>query len=1172
METPQSRKIELRAMIVAAIVLLAGLFSAYQVKTQRPIPFSELSAKMSREETNGKGKTVKKVPEIVNLKELKDKENLLPYLTKFENEADRNFAAEKLIKEIDNYRESISNVGFLGTRRVTKGEIGGAENAENLEYFKITMENASKRAEERKGQDVSFINRIRNFISPKDETVQISILGGLGSLKNSFIVRTPEEFFNSLIIWSLVFFCSFFGLHLFWRYRKFDGDGLILPPIFLLCGIGFLMMISMRDPLRDSLSFADFAFGTALGCLAVAVITAIDFQHLSFRLQRKYPKFADKLLTYSPIILAVFLSLALILFGITPGASDAKVNLNIGIATIQPSEIIKILFALFAASYFSERWEYFRYLEKNVWQFSLPRFKDVWLLALFVAALLALFFLQKDLGPALLMAGLFLTLFAVVRKRVTLSLLGFSAIIAAYVVNYYRPISVTAAERLDIWRNPWDTQVTGGEQIVHSLWSFATGGLTGTGFGLGDPYFAPAHHTDLILSSLGEELGFIGILLMFAAYGLLFYRCYVVARQAFSPFAYFIVLGLAVINALQLLFISAGVLGLIPLSGVVTPFLSYGMSSMICNLVSFGIVLAVSSEKGSLPANLAAPTKYIAYGFSALTCLILLKAFSVQFWNSDEILVKSVLAPVRDEMVGGNLTTGIRRYTYNPRIVLARKELPFGSVYDRNGIPLASSDWDELNKFAAEYESLGITLSDVCVKGIRCYPFGGKTFHLTGDAVSEKNWAASNTGFIEKDYQNVLRGYNDYAEKINIKVNQKRPIRNEDGEPVINPETNETLIEDHEIDFPIEKKDYKELLPLIHNRYNPVNISANLLKYKNRNIKTSIDIRLQVRLSEILKNEIESQKLKKGAIVVLEPSSGDLLASVNYPIPEDEPTEGKNAAQQEQTVERESFFDRARFGVYQPGSTFKIVTGMAAMREDADSENKEFFCTRLSDGRAGNTVRGRAIKDDILDNPHGTIRFENGLIKSCNAYFAQLGTEIAGADELFKTAGLFNIEVAKPNTAAELNKYLPQSSFGQGEIVASPFQIAKVSATVANGGLMQTGRWITDDNNLRNNPAIQIITSSQASVIAKAMRGVVTTGTGRKMLAANPIQIAGKTGTAENPFGASHSWFTGFAPYNNPNRQIAFAVLIENGGYGGGIAARITDKVVRAAGEIGIVQ
>jgi len=1165
-ETPQARRIELRMLILTAILLLFGLVFIYQVKTDRPLVFAELPAKMSREQIGAGGKMIKKVAEIVNLKELKNKEDLLPYLTMFENEADHNFAADKLIQEINKNRDDIKNVGFLGSRRVTQAEI---KQTQNLEYFKTALENAVNRANERKSQEVSFINRIRNLISPRDETVRVPILGALGSLKNSFIVRTPDEFLNSLLIWSVIFFGSFFGLHFLWRFRGFNGDGLILPPIFLLCGIGFLMMISIRDPLRDTLLFAEFSLGVMFGCLVVAIITSIDFQSLYFSFLQKLPKFTDKIVNYAPIVLAIFLSFGLILFGITPGASDAKVNLNIGIAVIQPSEIIKILFALFVASYFAERWEYFRYLEKKFLQISFPRIKDILLVSIFVAALLGLFFLQKDLGPALLMAGLFLVLFAVVRKRVLLSLIGFSVIVSAYVVNYFWRISATAADRLEIWRNPWDTKVSGGEQIVHSLWSFASGGLTGTGLGLGDPYFAPAHHTDLILASVGEELGFVGILVVFIIYSLLFYRCYVVAKNAFSSFTYFLALGLAVINALQLLFISAGILGWIPLSGVVTPFLSQGMSSMICNFISFGILLAISSEQGTVPEKLIAPTKYVGYGFAVLIGLILLKAFTVQVRNSEEILVKSVLAPVRDEIIAGNLTSGIRRYTYNPRINIAKKDLPFGTVYDRNGIPLASSNWDELLKFSKEYESLGVKLQEVCKKGIRCYPFGNKTFHLIGDANTEKNWAASNTNFIEKDYQTILLGYNDYAEKVPIKVKQRKILRNEDGEPLLNPETNQPTYEEKEVDFFIEKKDFRELLPLLHHRYNPINISANLLKYKNRNLQTSIDIRLQLRLTEILKTELEAQNLKKGAIVVLEPSTGDLLASVSLPIPEE--TEN-TANRQDATVEQNSLLDRARVGTFPPGSTFKIVTGMAAMRKDANAVNKQFSCVRLPDGRVGSTVRGRTIRDDITDkNPHGNVKFRGGLIASCNAYFANLGSDVAQANELFKTSEFFNIEVAKPNTATELNKYLPQSSFGQGEIVASPFQIAKVSATVANNGQMSAGRWITDENNRRNDETVQIITPEHSLIIAQAMRGVITEGTGGSLLS-NPVQIAGKTGTAENPFGKSHSWFTGFAPYNNPNQRIAFAVLVENGGYGGGIAAKIAGELVNISKEFGIIR
>src|SRR5581483_5500376 len=136
---------------------------------------------------------------------------------------------------------------------------------------------------------------------------------------------------------------------------------------------------------------------------------------------------------------------------------------------------------------------------------------------------------------------------------------------------------------------------------------------------------------------------------------------------------------------------------------------------------------------------------------------------------------------------------------------------------------------------------------------------------------------------------------------------------------------------------------------------------------------------------------------------------------------------------------------------------------------------------------------------------------EHGLIVSCNAFFAQLGTYDVGANSLFDTANLLGISTASPNTAQQLAKSLPQSSYGQGQVVASPFQMARVAAAVANGGAMPQGRWITDETNSRISPPQTILTTDSAATLAKFMREVVTNGTGRKAAASLPV--AGKTGT-----------------------------------------------------------
>src|SRR6185312_6546913 len=250
--------------------------------------------------------------------------------------------------------------------------------------------------------------------------------------------------------------------------------------------------------------------------------------------------------------------------------------------------------------------------------------------------------------------------------------------------------------------------------------------------------------------------------------------------------------------------------------------------------------------------------------------------------------------------------------------------------------------------------------------------------------------------------------------------------------------------------------------PLLRHRYDPGNPAVRRVLDRPRNIRMSIDARLQVRVADVLRKQLQQTQRDKGAAVVMDPATGDLLAAVSFPLPADNQTAGSDS---------NPYLDRARYGLYPPGSTFKVVTAMAALRKDQRLPHKTYECIRLPDGRTGNYIKGssRPIRDDVEDkSPHGAVDMERGIVVSCNAYFAQLGTYDVGAQPLFDTANLLGIATAAPNTAGELRKSLPQSSYGQGQVVASPFQMARVAATVANAGQMPQGRWIIDENNLRS--------------------------------------------------------------------------------------------------------
>jgi cell division protein FtsI/penicillin-binding protein 2 len=160
---------------------------------------------------------------------------------------------------------------------------------------------------------------------------------------------------------------------------------------------------------------------------------------------------------------------------------------------------------------------------------------------------------------------------------------------------------------------------------------------------------------------------------------------------------------------------------------------------------------------------------------------------------------------------------------------------------------------------------------------------------------------------------------------------------------------------------------------------------------------------------------------------------------------------------------------------------------------------------------------------------------------------------------------------ATPNTADQLKKSLPQSSYGQGQVLATPFQMARVAATVANGGTVPQGRWVTDETNARNTAAQTVFSADLAATLGKFMREVVTLGTGRKA-GSTSVPMAGKTGTAELENAPSHAWFIGFAPYGTGTRKIAVSVLVENGVYGGTNAAPAAAEIVNAAAKLGLAQ
>ena len=147
-----------------------------------------------------------------------------------------------------------------------------------------------------------------------------------------------------------------------------------------------------------------------------------------------------------------------------------------------------------------------------------------------------------------------------------------------------------------------------------------------------------------------------------------------------------------------------------------------------------------------------------------------------------------------------------------------------------------------------------------------------------------------------------------------------------------------------------------------------------------------------------------------------------------------------------------------------------------------------------------------------------------------------------------------------------MKEALPFASYGQGPVVATPLQMARVAAAIAENGLLPQGRWVTDGSDGRNASSQQDVSSGAAAFLAQAMRDVVTGGTARVAMSGLKVEVAGKTGTAQLDHGEPHSWFAGFAPSNAPaDKRIALAVVVEHGGYGAKLAAPIARDLIEAA-------
>jgi cell division protein FtsW (lipid II flippase) len=274
--------------------------------------------------------------------------------------------------------------------------------------------------------------------------------------------------------------------------------------------------------------------------------------------------------------------------------NGATLWIRVGTFSFQPAEIAKILLTIFFAGYLVKTRDSLALVRTKVLGVGLPRAKDLGPIVIAWAISLGVLIFQRDLGTSLLFFGLFVSMLYIATQRRSWLFIGFFLFLGGAYFAYSTFGHVQS--RVTVWFDPWAYADTTGYQIVQSIYGLANGGILGAGLGQGFPNLVPFASTDFIISALGEELGITGIFAILLLYGILIERGLRTAITCRDGFGQLLAAGLSITFALQVFVIVGGVTGLVPLTGLTTPFLSYGGSSLIANWVILALLLRISDR------------------------------------------------------------------------------------------------------------------------------------------------------------------------------------------------------------------------------------------------------------------------------------------------------------------------------------------------------------------------------------------------------------------------------------------------------------------------------------------------------------------------------------------------------------------------------------------------
>ncbi len=401
--------------------------------------------------------------------------------------------------------------------------------------------------------------------------------------------RLPDNFLAVAGVFAVLLGAA----HLAIRMMASYADPVLLPAAAALNMIGLAMIhrLDLADAQRAARNshsaptpdvIAQMTW-TAIALLLFICVLVVIRDHR--RLQRY---------TYTAMVAGILLLFMPLLPFIGTTVNGARLWVRLGPLSFQPSEMAKILLAIFFAGYLVVKADALALVRRKFLGLGIPRGRDLgpilvaWLVSLMVLVL------EKDLGTALMFFGLFVTLLYVATQRRSWLIIGAVLFTFGCLLGY--ALFGHVRVRVEVWLDTWTYANDQGYQIAQSLFGLANGGVLGTGWGQGYPQFVPFAKTDFITAALGEELGVTGFMAILVVYAIIIERGLRTSVACRDSFGKLLSVGLATVLGLQMFVVVGGVTRLIPLTGLTTPFLSYGGSALVANWMIVALLIRISDR------------------------------------------------------------------------------------------------------------------------------------------------------------------------------------------------------------------------------------------------------------------------------------------------------------------------------------------------------------------------------------------------------------------------------------------------------------------------------------------------------------------------------------------------------------------------------------------------